>query len=244
MSLKTMSPHYRNKMDFVRGNLTKLKGKRILDLGCGFGEYLELCRGMGLEAWGLDLDSYALKNQRGVVRADAERIPFKSRSFDIVICTDMLEHVSDDKRVIGEVKRLLKKGGVFILSVPSRLFPFTYDPINALLRPFGRKLRIGMWGWGHKRLYLPSGIKALLEENGFEVRKSKKITHAFICLFMGYLPYLLTHTSSRSFRMREKRYRESHGFLVKIMDKLNSIDKKYFPWTPCVAIGLVAKPKS
>lgn len=63
------------------------------------------------------------------VVADASNLPFRDHSFDAVICSELLEHVSSPSLVLKEVFRVLKKGGVLFATVPF-VFPFHPDPVD------------------------------------------------------------------------------------------------------------------
>lgn len=252
MSLKTLSPVYRNKMEFVRRNLPK-QGSRILDVGSGYGEYLSIFLSAGLKGYGIDIDKYALKSQKNVACSTAEELPFQSGVFDCVNCVDVLEHTENDKKALEEILRVLKPGGFLILTVPAYNFPFTYDPINAFLRLFKKKLPIGMWGWGHRRLYLEKDMIALAESMGFRIKKSERGSHAFICLFLNYIPFISAHLFSGTYRKAEKRSAGGTagetGFIssviYKVMNWLNNIDRKYFSGTAAVGLYFVLeKPES
>jgi SAM-dependent methyltransferase len=84
------------------------------------------------------------------VRADLDSgLPFRDRTFDAAICSEVLEHVPDDVAVLREVARVMKPGGRLIVSVP---FAFRYHPDPADFRR-----------------YTPAGLRRLLEREGFTV---------------------------------------------------------------------------
>lgn len=112
----------------------KLKGKRVLDVGCGNAEFLIRCCLLGAEgAVGIDFISEVLTDARKnikasglerkieVVQADALKIPFPGNSFDVVTSLGLLEHFKKPKELIFEKKRVLRENGFFIASVPSFL---------------------------------------------------------------------------------------------------------------------------
>lgn len=244
MSIKTLSPIYRNKVDFVLQNLDKGSGKKILDVGCGYGEYLSPLRQKGFIAFGIDIDKGALKSQDNVICADVRKIPIKSSIFDIVVCVDVLEHVNNDDETLKEIKRILRKGGLLIITVPSSDFPFTYDPINVFLGLFNKHISIGMWAWEHKRLYTEEGIENLLKENNFMIMKFENRSHAFIAAFVNYIPYIFVHVLSPIFKRLEKgslKKKKEQYIIHKLFEILNNIDKKYFSHTKGVNLCFVTQ---
>lgn len=95
----------------------------ILDVGCGTGMLLEDLSERG-NAVGLDFSTLALNycKTRGLNklgRADGCFLPIKSNSVDIITALDLIEHVKDDHGLMNEFQRVLKPGGVAIMSVPA-----------------------------------------------------------------------------------------------------------------------------
>lgn len=95
----------------------------ILDIGCGTGMLLEDLSGIG-NAIGLDFSGIALDycKNRGLDklgRADVRYLPVKSQSVDLITALDLIEHIEDDKGLMSEFERVLKPGGIAIMSVPA-----------------------------------------------------------------------------------------------------------------------------
>lgn len=239
MSIKHVSPIYRNKINFVLENINNGK---ILDAGCGYGEYLDKFREKGFKVYGIDCDKDVLKFQENVICASAEKIPIKSSTFDTVVCVDMLEHADDDESIMKEMLRVLKENGKLIITVPSSNFPITYDPINWILNRFGMKAPIGLWKWGHKRLYSRKQIENLLQQNGMKIIKFEGQSHIFVSAFVNYVPWAFRYFFSPIFNRLQKNreYRKKFLFLDKITDIPNKIDKKYFSHTPPVSLCFVS----
>ncbi len=63
----------------------------------------------------------------GYVAADGMRLPFKAGSFDQTICSEVLEHVADDRKALQELARVMKPSGQLIITFPHRKFYFAYD---------------------------------------------------------------------------------------------------------------------
>jgi SAM-dependent methyltransferase len=101
-----------------------LAGARLLDLGCGTGFTLsQLPR--GVRAVGLDYSSTALAlatrraTGAGLVRGSAYHLPFADGSFDAALSLDVLEHLQDDRGAAREIARVLRPGGVAVVTVPA-----------------------------------------------------------------------------------------------------------------------------
>jgi SAM-dependent methyltransferase len=98
--------------------VSRLRARRVMDLGCGAGDSVELFRSVDADvSWvGVDIeDSYEVA---GRTRADAEfvtfdgrRLPFEDGSFDLVYCKQVLEHVEHPHELVGEAARVLRPGG-------------------------------------------------------------------------------------------------------------------------------------
>lgn len=166
-------------------------GEKILDVGCGDGYYLYLLSNLGLKLQivGVDNDPKALdsakknlKSKRiSLVNADLmEKLPFKSDSFDKAVMSEVSEHLTDDVKGLKQVKRVLRKDGVLILTVPNYNFPFLWDPVNWILQNFfNTHIKSGFWAgiWNqHERLYKPKQIQKVIEKSGFKINKLEKLT--------------------------------------------------------------------
>ena len=107
-------------------------GERLLDIGCGNGAYT-IALGAGFdEVYGVDVEPVRVARFRERVDGDpkfhvsvasAERLPFPDRYFDVVTAIEVIEHIGDLERAMGEVNRVLRFGGGFLVSCPNRLFP-------------------------------------------------------------------------------------------------------------------------
>jgi SAM-dependent methyltransferase len=89
--------------------------RRILDFGCGFGRFLEMCRLFGLDAHGVDR-SHARRSGAGVqVHAELDDVP---GSFDAITMFEVLEHLDDPMDMLRQLKSRLNPGGVMVVEVP------------------------------------------------------------------------------------------------------------------------------
>lgn len=140
----------------------------ILDLGCGTGAVLQELAQIGSAA-GLDMSPIALGfcRERGLsnlVIGRGERIPMRDACFDAVIALDVFEHIEDDAAAYREVARVLKPGGILVLSVPA--FKSLWGPHDVALL--------------HFRRYRLSEVRARLRKAGLEPRR---LSYAIFLLF-------------------------------------------------------------
>ncbi|OPY87932.1 MAG: Ubiquinone biosynthesis O-methyltransferase [Syntrophaceae bacterium PtaU1.Bin231] len=112
-------------------------GMKVLDAGCGSGRHIgTVYQEDGIDAVGVDLNSgdlektrFTLKLSEGprsgrwmIARSDVTGLPFRDEVFDLVICSEVLEHIRDNRTAVRELFRVLKPGGDLVVSVP-RFFP-------------------------------------------------------------------------------------------------------------------------
>lgn len=103
---------------------------RMLDVGCGGGLLSERFAATGCTVTGIDRSAPTLSAARAHAQASAltidylegsaEELPFGAGEFDLAVCCDVLEHVDDIDRVVGEIARVLKPGGVFFFDTINR----------------------------------------------------------------------------------------------------------------------------
>jgi len=118
-----------------------LRGKRVLDLGCGHGPYRGVIEGKGATWVGLELDGDGC-----TVIGDGGCLPFADESFDGVLCAAVLEHLPEPGQTIAEIRRVLVDGGV----------AFGYA---AFLEPFHGMSYFHMSHMGLEYLLLKNGLQ-------------------------------------------------------------------------------------
>lgn len=138
----TRAPAWRSHCGALVDRANLRAGHRVLDLGCGPGisAFAMLDREPGLDVVGLDVSRAMLffgefwrrREPRGdrvrFVRADATRLPFADRSFDVVTGHSFLYLVPEPGRVLAEVCRVLRPGGRCVFLEPNRDAPETLIP--------------------------------------------------------------------------------------------------------------------
>ena len=98
---------------------------RVLDVGCGRGEFLLEAAARGFEVWGVDVSPAAVQIANARLGREAVRCStiaeagFPSGHFDVGVCINVLEHVRDPVGHLSELRRVIKRNGVLLLVTPT-----------------------------------------------------------------------------------------------------------------------------
>lgn len=150
----------------IARTLSGKKDLRILDIGCGNKPYLPFFADSAGSYWGVDAVDGPLVDSVAV----AEELPFDDAEFDVILCTQVLEHVDDPVRVLSEIYRVLAPGGVVFLSTHG-VFLYHPDP------PTSDR---DYWRWTH------SGLLRIMRQSGeYEDLTIKPQGNVVACL--GYI---------------------------------------------------------
>jgi ubiquinone/menaquinone biosynthesis C-methylase UbiE len=168
-----------------------LEGCTILDCGCGNGLYTLNLGKFGKNIIGIDLRQEALieatKNKVKLstdaefIRAEAESLPLRDSTCDILLLIEVLEHVRSQEEVLKEANRVLRSSGYLVIYVPNKLYPFethgfrlggrTFDGLYGST-PFLSWLPQSMRNkFERARIYTKGQIVRLTERHGFVVRE-------------------------------------------------------------------------
>jgi len=129
---------YRNVITLLEDALSaSLKGKRVLDVGCGDGALSYLLTRKGAVVFGIDNQEIAIRFAREKTKrmnidfkvGSAYELPWGDGTFDAVVSSDVIEHLQDTTRYLEEIKRVTKVGGVVVISTPIR---FTEEPLDKM----------------------------------------------------------------------------------------------------------------
>jgi len=160
----------RMELGVLRSYLEPGAGNRILDVGSGKGAFAGKLSRAGHDVVGADPSVAAVRIAKAYVDfegkfvlGEGERLPFSSERFDRAVSVCVLEHTKDDAAVLEEVRRVLKPGGVFALTVDSLDSPYVPE---AFRRDYAKEYRCNQF-------YSDAKLSRLLSEAGFEVLQTE-----------------------------------------------------------------------
>jgi len=158
VEFKNFTANYLHRKKAIRREMNNPKGF-VLDIGSGISPIIPI------NAYSIlgDISPTAVEimRKRGAYSCvlDITNIEYNDNCIDMVVCSEVLEHIQDDKKAINEMKRILKKGGILILTVP--IYNYYWLKDDTLV--------------GHLRRYEPKKIVKEIEDAGFEILKAKMI---------------------------------------------------------------------
>lgn len=135
----------------------ELRDRSVLEIGCGLGHFLALCRDAGAHVQGVELDGlYAdfaeTEHRLPIIRSHVESVTFE-RPFDVIAMFHVVEHLEDPVALLSSVQRLLAPNGRLMIEVPNlagpwrvppseffrveHLFNFTFETLSDVLRRAG-----------------------------------------------------------------------------------------------------------
>jgi SAM-dependent methyltransferase len=148
--------------DFLNNFIRNNSSPAILDVGCGTGETMSFIKRNWPKSrvWGVDKSRTAIKyatyrGHKTVKLADARKLPFDPKKFDAVLALDVLEHIKNSKKVMLEMKRVLKPGGKILITSPALKFIWSQHDL----------------GQGHVTRFNKDEIKKLAYETGLKVEQ-------------------------------------------------------------------------
>lgn len=181
---KRLSKVYHNQREKETVKLIKKysSGARILDIGCGTGLITRHLDGELIVA--LDINRWAIERAKlrspggEFIVGDAENLSLRPDIFDAVICTQTLEHLPRPENAVKEIFRVLKPGGLFIGSIPSK------NPIWKFRKYLSTTSPVSEEPFHHS--YLSSELKLLLSD--FRIIQTMQIAFWLVLAFVAQKP--------------------------------------------------------
>jgi SAM-dependent methyltransferase len=194
-----------------------LTSPTVLDGGCGAGALLAELALRG-RAYGADIAESAVRTTRdrglgNLVRCDIQQAAFRSGAFDAVMLCDVLEHVDDDRQAVAEAARLLRPGGVAVITLPA---------LGLLWSSHDEAL-------GHRRRYGGRQARELVESAGLRVgRISYGLTLLFpLALVVRMVQRVITRLRRRTPETGIIRVpRLANRALIALMDLENAVIRR------------------
>jgi SAM-dependent methyltransferase len=198
----------------------------VLDVGTSTGTNLRLLSELGVKrVIGLDSSHDAIHWCRekglGEVRyGDVCAMPFDDCTFDLVLATDIIEHVDDDGKALAEIRRVLKPGGATIISVPT--FPSLWGLQDEVAR--------------HKRRYRRGELLAKLHESGYRCEQG------FYFNFLLFVPIWAARQLIRVSRVRlDSENQINTPLLNAVLEKIFALDIRLARrWHPPFGVSYIA----
>lgn len=146
-----------------------LEGRLVLDMGCATGWFTHHLLARGGQVVASDIGYQLLVETRKkysealLAQTSLESVGFASNKFDVVLCTEVIEHTPDPHHAIDELMRVLKPNGTLILTVPNRRWRFSVNVADRIgLRPYK----------GYENWVLPGELEKWVSNAGGRVERS------------------------------------------------------------------------
>lgn len=151
----------------VRGtNLTK--GNKLLDVGCGSGQFLYEMKELGMDVQGVEPgelnEEENKKYSLNIKKSNLIDAKYKKESFDLITINHVLEHLDNPNETLNEINKILKKDGKLILAIPN-----TSSLAYWIFKKNWYQLDVPR----HIINYSNKNIKLILEKNGFKIKRTR-----------------------------------------------------------------------
>ena len=185
---------------------------RLLEVGCGRGwQSMELAQ-VGFQVWGVDISPAlladfwhalaqrpALHNSCLALVGSAFELPFADATFDVIFCTEVLEHLAEPQRAVREMARVLAPGGKVFITVPSVISEKILGTLHRRWREYN----------GHLRP-LPTGeVRGWLAASGLETYATRKLGFEWATF---WLPHAVLQTPFDVTGLPARRHLVSRGY--------------------------------
>lgn len=153
---------------------------RLLDIGCGFGFFLDVAQDEGFDVQGIEFNDQVVNQARKKysfpIRA-GDVMDIRDESFDVITMFDVIEHLPDPIRAVQKCRELLAPEGLFVIT--------TMDSDSFVSRLFGARLEDFRRVREHLTFFTRRSIRKLLTDQGFEVLNIASYGHTFKLHFLA-----------------------------------------------------------
>ena len=214
-------------LKFLKRIPTKSK---ILDIGCSSGILINLLRSRGYKnTYGIDISrmSVYLSKKKGIKNVylkRGEKTGFPENKFDIVICSDVLEHIKNEKKAVLEWRRILKMKGKIICFTPAFNFLWSSHDIENM----------------HYRRYSKNRLCSLFKKNGYSIIRSSYWNSLlfFPMLIIHFMNFILSKSSSDKLYLLN---RFSNSIIFNLLKVENTIISKGIDFPFGISVFIIAE---
>lgn len=172
--------YFKHRMNKILPHLQTIQNPSVVDLGCGAGQFFDALQYSGLKVddyTGVDIGNINLlkAKEKGIKTVETDlskELPFEDNKFDVVIATEIIEHLYDTFGFLQECNRILKKGGILVLTTPN----IASLGNRIMMMFFGKRPGAIDYrkekGPGHIRAFVKNELESLIEEADFEIKSS------------------------------------------------------------------------
>ena len=193
--------------------LSQGKNLRILDVGAGYGSFVQTANLSQHQAVGIEISKYSssIARSKNIEVYNTVIEDFEESNFDVITLWDVIEHVANIDSLLAHVKSKLSQNGLLLI---------TTDNYDSLIVDIAKTLYyIFNWKWPLSRYLIPentvyfepASIKSILEKNGFEIVDFEWIDYPINKINLNFINRFIV---SRLYKLGIKFKRESQFFLI------------------------------
>lgn len=219
--LRAVDPYAQSKYDIILENVTDLSNKDVLFVGVGSGELACQFASKGARIDAFDIDEQAITLTRNYAReaglemnlwtSSIEEVS-ANKKYDLIVATDVIEHIQNDKAAVQKMNSLLKGDGTIVITVPALQSLFGYH--DEVL--------------GHFRRYSKEQLVRLLKESSAQAQFKLVRYYGFSLIPVSFLisrvlrrPYPVAQIGSQS--------KQQSGVIGKLAHTVFTLEKKISP---------------
>lgn len=184
--------------------LKRVRGKSILDIGCGAGHFLGLAKSKGFATSGIEENAELIKLSQEIYGADlgikqgrVENLSSLDKKFDSIVLIDVLEHIEDDSKALELITKKLNKAGRVVILVPA--YQFLYGKRDKNI--------------GHYRRYTKGALVKKMKKAGLEIVEARYWN------MLGVVPYYIAEKIMKKEFIVGFRGKKKKGFAGKMLNK-------------------------
>lgn len=175
-----LHPGQRAEADFSVMYQPALPGGRLLDVGCGTGQTIELMQNLGWQVEGVDFDPAAIENARNkglnVRLGQLEEQQYIDNYFDVITMSHVIEHIHNPLSIVRECRRILKPGGCLVIVTPN---------VKSFGRLYFKTAWLSLDPPRHLHIFSLSALSNLVKKAGFKISRLESVIRNADGLFIA-----------------------------------------------------------